>query len=126
MLKDEYGDKLHVFNMDDVVREALAYVIQTRTPKEEAPDPKAKGGKGKEKVEAPVEMFAGKDTVAYKEVACNVFKTVSIAFGSDEIPGKNVDLIHMVSDDQLLVNLFIEKLCLEYDTPPTSKDDVEK
>jgi hypothetical protein len=31
-----------------------------------------------------------------------------------------------VSDDQTLVSLFIERLCLEYDSAPPTKDEVEK
>jgi hypothetical protein len=42
------------------------------------------------------------------------------------MPPKHVDLIMLVNDDTTLVNLFIERLCLEYDTPPIGKDEVEK
>lgn len=63
-----------LFEMNKIVREALAYVDPNQA-KEEAVDPKAKGGKGKA-AEAPVDVFAGKDTTQYKEIANLILKQV--------------------------------------------------
>ena len=48
MIKDQYGDKIHTFSMDEIIREALSFVSNQRTSsmQEEIKDPKAKGGKG--------------------------------------------------------------------------------
>ena len=92
---------------------------------EEIKDPKAKGGKGA-KAEVTTQLFEGKDTTRYKEIAENVSKQIQVIYGNEDTPNKTVDLIQLVSDDQTLVSLFIERLCLEYDTPPPTKDEVEK
>lgn len=68
------GEKVTLFEMNKIVREALAYVDPNQA-KEEAVDPKAKGGKGKA-AEAPVDVFAGKDTTQYKEIANLILKQV--------------------------------------------------
>lgn len=67
MIIDKFGaDKLTLFNMNDIVREALNYVDPAQK-QEEAVDPK-KGGKGKP-ADAPADIFAGNDTTAYKDIA---------------------------------------------------------
>ena len=92
--------------MSKIVREALVYVDPSQA-KDEQVDPKAKGGKGKA-AEAPVDVFAGKDTSQYKEIGNLILKQVQLTTGiEDAIPGKDVDILQLVSDDSLLVQLFI-------------------
>ena len=67
-IKDKYGDAVDVFDINEVVREALTYIEQAKTPQEEV-DPKAKG----KPKEAVADIFEGKDTVKYKEVAEALF-----------------------------------------------------
>ena len=71
MIVDEYG--LNLFNMSEILREALVYVSKADT-KEEAVDPKAaKGGKPAKGEPAQVaDSFAGLDTTQYKEVAAKL------------------------------------------------------
>jgi hypothetical protein len=64
---EEFG--LTLFNMSDIIREALAYVMKPEV-KEEVVDPKAKGGKGaKADATQAVDVFSGLDTVQYKEIS---------------------------------------------------------
>jgi len=119
LLTEEYGDKLTIFNMEEIIREALSYVDPGA--KEEAADPKAKG-KGKP-ADAPSDAFAGLDTEQYKEIASNLLKQVQVATGAESVPGKHQSLLSLVSDDMLLVQLFIEKLKLTYPNPPPKKED---
>lgn len=101
--------------MGKVVREALSYVDPSQV-KDEQVDPKAKGGKGKQ-ADAPVDIFAGKDTTQYKEIANLILKQVQLTTGiEDALPTKDVDILQLVSDDNLLVQLFIQRLKLHY--PP--------
>ena len=70
MIKDELGESMTIFHMDEVLREALFYVSPEK--KDENPDPKAKAkGKG---AEAPSDVFAGLDTSVYKEIASEILK----------------------------------------------------
>lgn len=57
-LARKLGEKVKVFDMGEIVREALHYV-DPNASREEVADPKAKG---KKQAEAPVDIFAGKDT----------------------------------------------------------------
>lgn len=77
-------------------------------------DPKAKG-KGKA-AEAPVDPFAGKDTTIYKEIGNLILQQIQQSTGDENgIPGKDVDIQSLIGDDQLLVQLFTQKLSLTYD-----------
>jgi hypothetical protein len=68
MLNEKLGGKLTEFNMQEILREALNFA---KPPKEEAVDPKAKGGKGKpaQNEASAADLFAGKDTSAYKTIS---------------------------------------------------------
>ena len=62
MIIDKIGaDKITLFNMNDIVREAINYVDKANAKVEEVVDPKAKG-KGKPAADATADIFAGKDT----------------------------------------------------------------
>lgn len=43
--------------------------------------------------------------------------------GQEKVPSKDVDLVSLVSDDNLLINLFIQKLKLTFKDPPQSDED---
>lgn len=104
-MKQKMGDSITLFNMNEILREALVYV-DPNSQKEEVVDPKAKG-KGKGAPEAPVDIFAGKDTTKYKEVAAALLKQVQLTTGNETaLPDKKTDLLQLVSDDDLLVQLF--------------------
>jgi hypothetical protein len=71
LIIEKFGaDKITLFNMNDIVREAFNYVDAglKSAKSDEAADPKAK--KGKEKgSDGPTDIFAGKDSSKYKEIA---------------------------------------------------------
>ena len=70
MIVDEYG--LNLFNMSEILREALVYVSKPDA-KEEVVDPKAKGGKpAKGEPAQAADSFAGLDTTQYKEIAAKL------------------------------------------------------
>ena len=88
--------------MSDIVREALQYVDPNQA-KEEVIDPKAKG-KGKPAADASVDIFAGQDTTQYKEIANGLLQQIQLTTGNkDHLPGKDVDLVSLVTDDNLLI-----------------------
>ena len=112
------------FNMGDIVREALQYVNPTAA-KEEVADPKAKGkGKGSTPADQVADIFAGHDTTKYKELANQILKQIQMTTGNqDSIPGKNADIISLVSDDALLVGLFLQKLKFTFSESGKSQED---
>jgi ABC-type thiamine transport system substrate-binding protein len=107
--------------MEEIVREALNYVSTEK--KEEVPDPKAKAKKGNEP--AQVDAFAGLDTTAYKQIATDLLRHVFVQTGQEKVPGKDVNLISLIKNDQQLVNLFIEKLRLTFHQPPPTANEQE-
>lgn len=116
---EEIGDKMIVFNMDDIVREALMFVSN----KEEVPDPKAKAVKGKLQETASTNAFEGLDTTVFKELATTILDQIKVSTGAEKVPGKDIDLLSLVKDDTLLVNLFMQKLKLTFHQPQTSSED---
>jgi hypothetical protein len=89
--------------MNDVLREALIYVDPNQV-KEEVIDPKAKAAAKGKVAEAPTDIFAGKDTTKYKAIAQKILKSIQLTTGNEtSLPGKEVDLIQLVTDDELLV-----------------------
>jgi len=70
LLLKQLGDKVTLFDMGQVVRDALAYV-DPHQAKDEPVDAKAKGKKTQE---APADVHAGKDTTQYKEIASLILK----------------------------------------------------
>jgi len=100
-LQKSLGEKVKVFDMGEIVREALQYV-DPKAAKEEAADPKGKGKKAA--ADAPADIFAGQDTTRYKEIASLLIKQIQLTTGNQEsIPGKDTDLLLLISDDNLLV-----------------------
>lgn len=70
-IQDYIGEHITLFNMDEILREALQYVSPDK--KEEVVDPKAKG-KGKAAEPVHVDVFAGLDTTEYKDIANELLK----------------------------------------------------
>ncbi len=113
-LAEEFN--LKIFRMDEMIKEVVDYV----SPKQqEVPDPKAKapakGKKGAEEV--PTDPYEGLDTTEYKEIGQQIKKF----FGDGELPAM-YDLVGSVTDDSLLVRLFIAKLKLVYNKVPSASD----
>ena len=105
-----------IFNMDEIIIEALEYVAPKKVD-ETAVDPKAKQAKGKpnktnEDMSLTMDRFEGKNTSTFKEIATNM-KNQFFSDYEGELAQKK-DLITLVPDDAMLVNLFVERLKLEY------------
>lgn len=129
MIKDEFGDQFTVFNMSDVLREALAYVQVEKKEENHVETtnkaaPKKGGGKPAQEANV-VDPFAGRDTAAYKEIATLLLKELQVSTGQEKLPGKETDLVSLIKDDNLLVNLFLQKLKLTFHHSPPSKDEQE-
>mmetsp|Transcript_21955 Transcript_21955/g.34105 ORF Transcript_21955/g.34105 Transcript_21955/m.34105 type:complete len:154 (+) Transcript_21955:1947-2408(+) len=96
------ADKVTLFNMSEIIREALQYVDPSQA-KEEVVDPKAKG-KAKPPADAPSDVFSGQDTTKYKEVANLILQQIQLTTGNKEsLPGKDVDIVDLVTDDSMLI-----------------------
>ena len=91
--------------MDEVVKEALEYVSPKKID-ESAADPRNKKAPAKGKTEdaAPVDLFEGKDTEEYKELA-NQIKIEYFGSSEEEVhdASKENILASRVDDDGLLV-----------------------
>ena len=110
----KYGDQnLKLFNMNDIIKEALDYITPKKVD-EVAQAAAAKGKKGKQEEVVPVDIFEGKHPGEYKKLAMEMKTKFFENYEGDNLPQK-VDLPNLVFDDQLLVNLFIERLKLEYE-----------
>lgn len=122
MISEQLGaEKVQIFDMGEIIREAVAYIDPNKAT-EEVADPKAKGGKGKT-AEAPVDAYAGKDTTLYKEIGALILKQVQLSTGDENgIPGRDVDIQSLIGDDQLLVQLFTQKLSLTYEAKGQSDE----
>lgn len=124
-LQEKYGaTKLKLFSMDEIIAEALEYIAPKKVEESQIIDPK-KAKKGKVEEVVPVDIFEGKNTVPYKQVA-NEMKSKFFSDYEGELPSK-VDLANHVFDDELLVALFLERLKLEYQGVEidVSKEDLE-
>ena len=109
-IQKKLGDNITCFNMNDILREALNYVDPNQK-QEEVVDAKGK----KKPAETPVDIFAGKDTARYKELANLLLKQVQLITGDDtQLPGKETDLVEMINDHDNLVQLFTQKLKLTF------------
>lgn len=120
MIIDHFGGKVTLFDMTEIVREALGYV-DPNAQKEEVADPKAKG---KKPADEKLDPFAGQDTTVYKEIATALLENVQQNSGDKEsIPGKDVDILSLVTEDDLLTKLFTQKLRFTLtEKPPTAEE----
>lgn len=112
--------------MNEVLREALTYVHQPEKKEEvaEVVDKKGKPQKTSKKDEpAIVDQFAGLNTTSYKQIASHLLTDIKVQTGQDKVPAKSVDLVSLIKDDNLLINLFIQKLKLTYHQAPPSEEE---
>ena len=99
--------------MNDIIKEALDYITPKKVD-EAALAAAAKSKKGKQEEVVPVDIFEGKHPGEDKKLAMEMKTKFFENYEGDNLPQK-VDLPNLVFDDQLLVNLFIERLKLEYE-----------
>lgn len=113
-LQEKYGGEknIKVFNMDEVIKEALDYITPKKVD-EASIAAAAKIKKGKVEEVTAVDVFAGKNNKEYKKLA-HEMKAKFFADYEGELQ-QHIDLTSLVFDDSLLVNLFCERLKLEYE-----------
>lgn len=126
-LQEKYGGNTNVklFNMDEVIKEALDYITPKKVD-EAALEAQKKQKKGKAEEVVNVDIFEGKNVGGYKKLATEIKEQFFKDYEGDNLP-QQVDLPNLVFDDQILVNLFIERLKLEYEGVDleVSKEDIE-
>ena len=99
--------------MDEVIKEAPDYITPKKVD-EAALEAQKKAKKGKQEEVVNVDIFEGKSIEEYKKIA-NAIKAQYFAdYEGDNLPQTN-DLANLVFDDVLLVNLFVERLKVEYE-----------
>ena len=115
MLVEKYGgDKnIRIFNMDDVIKEALDYITPKKVD-EAALEAQKKAKKGKVEEVVNLDIFEGKHPSTYKRIANEMKSKFFSDYEGDNLP-QQVDLPNVVFDDQMMVNLFVERLKLEYE-----------
>lgn len=115
MLVDKFGgDKnIKLFNMDDIIKEALDYITPKKVD-EAALEAQKKAKKGKVEEVVNVDVFEGKHPREYKKIATEMKSKYFADYEGDNLQ-QQIDLPNLVFDDQMLVNLFIERLKLEYE-----------
>jgi len=101
--------------MDQIIHEAVDYACP-KEEKEVVVDPKAKGKKGAETV--VVDPFEGKDVAYYKKLG----EEIKQRFFPGDLP--TCDLVEQVLDDALLVNLFVERMILDYSNWSKEETDI--
>jgi len=111
--------------MDEVIKEALDYITPKKVD-EAALEAAKKGKKGKAEEVVNVDAFEGKQVDDYKKLANEMKEQFFRDYEGDNLP-QQIDLTNLVFDDQILVNLFIERLKLEYDgdSLAVSKEELE-
>ena len=99
MLVDKYGgDKnVRIFNMDDVIKEALDYITPKKVD-EAALEAQKKAKKGKVEEVVNVDAFEGKHPKKYKEIATEMKSKFFSDYEGDNLP-QQVDLPNLVFDD---------------------------
>jgi hypothetical protein len=122
-----YGgsQSIRIFNMDEIIVEALDYV----TPKkiEEAAvsiDKKAPAKKGAEQPKVSTDIFDGRNTTEYKRLANEIKATYFPGFEGEWTT--KIDLTNRIVEDGVLINLFAERLKLEYEGKAVKKPDLKQ
>ena len=109
------GEKnIRVFNMDEIIKEALDYITPKKVDDAAALEAAKKAKKGKQQEEEHTDIFEGKHPAEYKKLAHEMKDKFFADYEGDNLHQKT-DLANLVFDDQLIVNLFIERLKLEYE-----------
>jgi len=108
-MQELLGQDVNILHIDEIIKEAMDYIAPKEVEEAQTKvDPKAKG-KGKAKDEPVVtDIFEGKNTALYKEIAQKIKDQY---FNGEQIPRK-VDLAEFILDDALLNGLVVERLKL--------------
>jgi hypothetical protein len=99
--------------MDELIKEVIDYINPKPVVDAAAANDKGKKAppaKGKVEDTGPVDPYAGLDTREYKEIGHQIKKFI----GEGELPPAGTDLTALVTDETLLINLFIQKLKLTF------------
>lgn len=94
-LAEKLGGDIKIFNMDEILKEALDYINPKKAAEVPVVDPKAKGKAPVAAVVALVDPYEGKDTAVYKRITQQIKESF---FQADELPQK-VDLVELVLED---------------------------
>lgn len=120
-IQDQYPTgKVKLFRMDDLIKEVYEYINPKPVSDNASVADKGKKpppAKGKVEDTGPVDPYAGLDTKDYKELGHQIKKFI----GEGDLPPPGTDLTALVTDDSLLVNLFIQKLKLTFPGEPKSE-----
>lgn len=68
-MKEVLGNDVAIFNLDDIIREAIEYISPTKQDESVHIDPKAKGKKAVKDEPVNVDIFEGKNSAQYKSLA---------------------------------------------------------
>jgi len=114
-LAEKFGGEknIKVFSMDEIIKEALDYITPKKVD-EAALEAAKKAKKGKQVEEEHTDVFEGKHPAEYKKLAHAMKAKFFADYEGDNLHQKT-DLANLVFDDELLVNIFIERLKLEYE-----------
>lgn len=106
-IADQYSaGKVKVFRIDDLIKEVIEYINPKPVADAAAANDKGKKAppaKGKVEDTGPVDPYAGLDTREYKEIGHQIKKFI----GEGELPPAGTDLTALVTDEVLLISLFI-------------------
>ena len=101
-IQEHYGGgaNIKIFNMDEIIMEALEYITPKKVDEVASPVKVAKKGVKVDEV-IPVDIFEGKSVDDYKRIA-NQIKTQYFPDFDGEFATK-IDLVNQVVDDELLI-----------------------
>ena len=87
MLVEKYGGEknIRVFNMDEIIKEALDYITPKKVD-EAALEAAKKAKKGKQEEVVSVDIFDGKHTQAYKKLATEMKSKYFADYEGDNLP----------------------------------------
>lgn len=94
-LAEKLGGDIKIFNMDEILKEALDYINPKKVAEVPVVDPKAKGKTPVAVVAVAYDAFEGKDIAFYKRITQQIKEKF---FEADELPQK-VDLVEFVLED---------------------------
>ncbi len=99
--------------MDEIIKEALDYITPKKVD-EAALEAAKKAKKGKQEEVVNVDIFEGKTVSEYKRIANQIKSQYFADYEGDNLPQTH-DLANLIFDDALLVNIFVERLKVEYE-----------
>lgn len=127
-IQDQYGgpQNVKIWNMDDIIIEAIEYVTPKKVDEVAAAEAskKAPARKGKQEEIVPVDIFEGRDTTEYKRIANSIKQMYFPEFEGEWVT--KIDLSNLIVDDAVLIELFAERLRLEYQGKVVPKKDLKQ